>query len=101
MNVRFSHRAQRRAAIVAVWWRANRPAAPDLFLQELEEAKRRLTDQPHPGLVYETIRGRVMHRMLLRKSDQHVYYTTSAARFGTQGLLGQYPRAALLDEDHT
>ena len=75
MNVRFSHRAQRRAAIVAAWWRANRPAAPDLFLEELEEAKRRLTDQPHPGLVYETMRGRVMHRMLLRKSNQHVYYT--------------------------
>ena len=33
--VDLSPRAHREAARIALWWRANRPSAPDLFDQEL------------------------------------------------------------------
>jgi hypothetical protein len=61
---------------VAAWWRENRQATPDLFHDELEAAKRELaTLPPTPGLVYETVRGKVIRRLLLPKTEQHVYFS--------------------------
>src|SRR5262245_28030372 len=45
VKVRLTPRAERRALAIAAWWRDNRDAS-DLFEQELEQAKRRLEDQP-------------------------------------------------------
>jgi plasmid stabilization system protein ParE len=75
VKVHFTPRARRRALTVAAWWRQNRPGAPDLFERELEWAKQRLETEPQVGLVYETIRGRTVRRVLLPKSEQHVYYS--------------------------
>jgi len=75
VKVWFTARARRRALLVASWWRANRPAAPDLFEQELHEAKQTLGAHPLLGPVYETVGARVMRRLLLRESEQHVYYS--------------------------
>lgn len=74
MKVRFSPRAQRRARIVARWWRENRPAAPTLFDDELHEAIERLKSHPTLGPEYESIGGEIVRRVLLPKSAQHVYY---------------------------
>jgi plasmid stabilization system protein ParE len=74
VKVYFSPRALHRASIVMAWWRKNRDAA-DLFERELEQAKRALEDPLELGLVYETIRGKVIYRMLLGKSVQHIYYS--------------------------
>jgi len=41
-------------------------------------AKRALEDPPKLGLVYETIRGKVIYRMLLGKRAQHIYYSVDA-----------------------
>jgi hypothetical protein len=56
----------------ATWWRKNRPAAPDLFDQELERAWQQLLGQPQLGQLYETVRDRVIRRLLLPKTEQHV-----------------------------
>ena len=74
MKIRFTSRARQRAGIVATWWRANRVRTPDLFEQELEEAVINLTTQPELGRPYETIRGKLVRRLLLPKTEQHVYY---------------------------
>jgi hypothetical protein len=64
---------------MAEWWRANRPSAPDLFDQELEAAKRQLEQQPELPPIYETVRGRIMRRVLLPKTERHVYYSVNEA----------------------
>jgi hypothetical protein len=61
------------------WWRANRPLAPDLFERELEAAKRQLEHHPELPPVYETVRGRVMRRVLMPKTERHVYYSVDEA----------------------
>ena len=51
------------------WWRANRPAAPELFTEEL------LEQAPRIGKAYRrhpAVRG--LHRVLLRATRYHVYY---------------------------
>ena len=75
MKVRFTPRARRAALAMAKWWKANRPAAADLFGHELDEAKRQLANQPELGPVYETVRGLVIRRLLLPKTERHVYYS--------------------------
>ncbi len=75
MKVWFTPRARRRALLVGAWWRANRPAAPKLFEQELADAKQRLSVQPNLGHVYEIVGDRTMRRLLLPKSEQHLYYS--------------------------
>lgn len=77
MKVWFTARARRRALHVASWWRANRPAAPDLFEQELHEAKQALGAHPLLGTVYKTVGSWVIRRVLLRESEQHVYYSVN------------------------
>ncbi len=74
MNVRFTPRALRRARIVTSWWRTHRTKAPDLFERELALAIQRLAADQNVGLVYSTTEGRVVRRLLLSKSEQHVYY---------------------------
>ena len=79
MKVCFTPWARRAALAMAKWWRANRPLAPDLFEHELEAAKRRLEQQPELPPIYETLRGRVIRRVLLPKTERHVYYSVDAA----------------------
>ena len=79
MKVRFTPRSRRAALAMAKWWRANRPLAPDLFDRELEAAKWRLEQQPELPPVYDTVRGRVIRRVLLPKTEGHVYYSFDQA----------------------
>lgn len=78
MKVFFTARARRRAGIVATWWRANRPVAPTLFEDELLGATRRLETPVALGVVYSTVRGRPVYRLLLPQSAQHLYYSVDA-----------------------
>jgi plasmid stabilization system protein ParE len=74
VKVRFSPRAERRVEFVAKWWRKNRPAAPTLFDDELRDTIDRLRVQPTLGLEHDLVRGKLVRRILLPKSAQHVYY---------------------------
>ena len=75
MKVRFTRRAHRRARLVAKWWRENRPDAADLFEIALSEAKQKLAGQPHAGTRYKAVLGAVVFRLLLPKTEQHVYFS--------------------------
>jgi hypothetical protein len=45
-------------------------------MDEVEAAKQKLaTLPPTPGLVYETVRGKTIRRLLLPKTEQHVYFS--------------------------
>ncbi|MBI5478346.1 MAG: hypothetical protein HY906_05785 [Deltaproteobacteria bacterium] len=79
MKIVFTHRARRRSIVEATWWRANRPAAPDLFEHELERAQQKLLIQPDTGQLYATVGERVVRRLLLPKTEQHIYSVNESA----------------------
>ena len=56
------------------WWRENRPAAPELFSQELAAGLDLLEAVPNVGRSYghPTVKG--VRRILLRSTRYHVYY---------------------------
>jgi hypothetical protein len=68
-------RAEREIARAAVWWHTNRPAAPHLFLDELEAAKLHLATAPVSGQIYGYRKSRLIRRWLLEKTEYHVYFS--------------------------
>jgi len=50
--VRTTPEANNQALVIDEWWRRNRTAAPDLFLDELETAFRLIGDAPYVGHPY-------------------------------------------------
>jgi plasmid stabilization system protein ParE len=63
------------------WWRRERPAAPDLFRDELDRAMRRLLETPGAGTSH-VVRDRPgvtaapagVRRLRLARSRHHLYY---------------------------
>ena len=51
-RVGFSRTADAQVETIESWWRENRPAAPDMFSQELESAVRLLETSPLIGKPY-------------------------------------------------
>lgn len=74
MKIRYTKQGRSRADFVDDWWRNNRPAAPDLFKQELEDALELLAASPKMGEEYKLVRGRQVYRVLLEATRQYVYY---------------------------
>lgn len=75
MKVRATGRAQREIVRAALWWRTNRPAAPGLFLEELEAAERHLCTAPISGEIYGYRKARLIRRWLLQETEYHVYFS--------------------------
>jgi len=78
-SVLVSPRARHQIGLVETWWRQHRPAAPELFTQELASAFDRLADNPLAGPGYVGVVAEVgpdyeVRRLLLRRSRYHVYY---------------------------
>ena len=75
MTLRLTPRALAEAKRIEAWWRRNRPAAPDLFDQELAAALDRIAQAPGLGRLYEQGDLDVpVRRVLLPKTLNHVYY---------------------------
>jgi plasmid stabilization system protein ParE len=60
------------------WWRNNRTAAPDLFLDELTAAFDIISHAPEIGRPYRRSHVPGTRRLLLAKSRYHVYYVREA-----------------------
>jgi plasmid stabilization system protein ParE len=65
--------AQRRFEAEDAWWRENRDAH-DLFIDEFEQTLERLVANPEAGQTYREVRGKLIQRVLMRKTRCHVYY---------------------------
>lgn len=61
------------------WWRKNRQAAPDLFLNELSESFELIAAAPQIGRLYRQSPVRDVRRLLLREVRYHVYYVALAS----------------------
>jgi plasmid stabilization system protein ParE len=69
---------QRRASVeleaIDAWWRTNRTAVPELFLDELERVLAAVALLPDLGTRARDTRLVGVRRILLSKSRHHVYY---------------------------
>ena len=74
-RVELSPEALEHAQTIRAWWAGNRTATPDLFVDELAAALRKLGAAPRIGARYEAPRIREMRRVLLPRTRHHVYYT--------------------------
>jgi plasmid stabilization system protein ParE len=75
MKLRLARKALAEAKRLKTWWRENRPAAPDLFEEELNAALDRIAAAPNVGTLYEQGKlGASVRRVLLPKTKNHVYY---------------------------
>lgn len=73
-QIRILPEAEEQARAVADWWRANRPAAPDLVKQELRRTFGVLAETPYIGSRYLRTRVPGVRRYPLKKTPYHVYY---------------------------
>ena len=79
MRLRITPRALREAKRIKTWWTENRIGTPDLFEDELDDALERIVATPTLGLTYGAGRfGVRVVRVLLPKTENHVYYTVDA-----------------------
>ncbi|MGH7437474.1 MAG: hypothetical protein ACRENE_17490 [Polyangiaceae bacterium] len=56
------------------WWRAHRPATADLFEEEFLEAVTLIGERAALLQVALNVRGRLIRRVLMRKTASHLYY---------------------------
>ena len=77
MKVDLSEEARAQAHEIDAWWRENRPAAPELFTNELADALTKLEQKPNLGTPYEAGTKKV-RRVLLRRTHYHLYFVEEA-----------------------
>ena len=77
MKIRVSRRARARIQKQDDWWRTERRDAPDLFKQELGAAFARILRAPKIRRVHAQIEGETIWRILLPRTEQHVYYSVN------------------------
>ena len=74
MKLRVTPEAEAQIAEIDRWWRENRLAAPDLFMDELAVAFDLIARLPGAGRRHRTAGVPGLRRLLLRATRYHVYY---------------------------
>ena len=74
MKTQLAGPARQQADRIDRWWRENRPAARDLFARELAEVRALIGSMPEMGSSYVERQGVLVRRVLLARTNQHVYY---------------------------
>ena len=77
MRVELAPSAILQATTVEAWWRENRPAASELFMDELTAALSLLGLGPRIGRPYAESAVVGMRRLLMPRTRHHVYYTVN------------------------
>lgn len=88
MRVELSAEARAEVERADAWWRENRPAAPDLFANELDQALIALEVAPGLGLRYAPKPG--IRRLLLQRTSYHLYFLVEANRVYVVALWSAY-----------
>jgi plasmid stabilization system protein ParE len=79
VKLRIPGRARARIREQDAWWREHRSDASELFKQELATAFARILRAPKVRKQYGQIEGEPVWRILMPKTEQHVYYTVDDA----------------------
>lgn len=73
MQIVLLDEAQRRFEAEDDWWREHRDAA-ELFVDEFEQILELLSAMPGAGRRYRLVHGKLIQRVLMKKTGCHVYY---------------------------
>ena len=73
MKIVLLDEAQERFEAEDGWWREHRDAK-ELFVMEFEEVLRQIASTPGLGQLYRRTRGKLIQRVLMKKTRCHVYY---------------------------
>ncbi|HEX7840635.1 MAG TPA: hypothetical protein VF469_24320 [Kofleriaceae bacterium] len=73
MKVVLLDEAQRRFEAEDEWWREHRDAK-ELFVEEFAQTLEQLSSMPGRGQRYRFARGKLIQRVLMKKTGCHVYY---------------------------
>jgi len=92
MKVRLAPRALSEAERLKTWWLKNRPLAPDLFDEEIAAAIERIGAAPGLGAIYPSSFARTLRRVLMPRTQNHVYYVVRANEVVVLSVWGA-PRA--------
>lgn len=79
MKLRVGKRAQQQANEIEAWWVEHRPAAPSLFLDELEATFRHICKVTNAGVRWPTPRRPNLRRILMKRTNNHVYFVIDDA----------------------
>ena len=79
MKIVLLDEAQERFEAEDRWWREHRDAK-ELFVTEFEEVLRQVASTPGIGQRYRRARGKLIQRVLMKKTRCHVYYFRDTAR---------------------
>jgi hypothetical protein len=71
--------AQQRFLAEDRWWREHRDAK-DVFLDEFQDVLRQIASTPGLGQRYRRAGGKLIQRMLMKKTRGHVYYVHDSER---------------------
>lgn len=74
LSVDFTRRAAAQTEAATLWWRENRPLAPDALREELEQALQLFSLQPEIGATAQNIKLTGVRRVLLSRVKYHLYY---------------------------
>jgi plasmid stabilization system protein ParE len=80
VKLQVAKRAQRQADKIEDWWVDHRPAAPTLFTDELEQTFERIREMPGAGVPCPTPRRPELRRILMPKTQNHVYFRVDATQ---------------------
>ena len=73
MKIVLLEEAQRRFEAEDTWWRENREVKA-LFIEEFSAVLGQSSSMPEVGQRYRRTRGKVIQRVLMKKTRCHVYY---------------------------
>ena len=74
LSVDFTRRAAAQTEAANVWWRENRPQAPNALREELAQAVQLIALQPEIGATARNITLAGVRRVLLSRVRYHLYY---------------------------
>jgi hypothetical protein len=88
VRVRFTPEARLAIREKRAWWEAHRDKAPRLFLEELADVVAKLRAGTDKGRhEYAVRRGRIIWRILMPKTKNHIYYRIDSAADEAEILL--------------
>jgi plasmid stabilization system protein ParE len=79
VKLKVAKRAEQQADRIEQWWKENRPSAPRIFTEELESTIRLVCEMPGVGVSWPSARRPGIRRVLMPKTEHHVYFRVDEA----------------------
>jgi plasmid stabilization system protein ParE len=79
VKLKVAKRAEQQADRIEQWWKESRSSAPRIFADELESTIRLIRETPGVGVRWPSARRPGIRRVLMPKTEHHVYFRVDEA----------------------